>query len=133
MAVKSQITEVTECRKCCGFCDKLVDPAGCVAVGCPYLYEYKDELSDRRFMGCMQKVFEAEIDVDIFELASCTRAGYGGIKATRQPLSHCQFSVERAYQGEGDAFRCVNRRFYDYPDTGPDGYRTRDLRSSLEV
>ena len=130
MKVKSQTTQATQCRKCCGYCDTLIEPSGCLEIGCNYLYEYRDERSGRRFMGCMQKIFEAEIDIDIFALASRTRSGYGGIRAARQPLTCCQFKVERAYQGVGEAFDCVNRRFYDYPDAGADAYRVIDLTPS---
>ena len=38
---------------------------------------------------------------------------------TGEPLPHCQFSVERAYEGAGAAYDCVNRRFFDCTDEGP--------------
>jgi hypothetical protein len=98
-----------ECRRCRAFCDKLVDPRGCIAQGCEYLYSYVDELSGRRFMGCMNKVFRAEIDIDMFELAEMT-GGFGGIKMTGRPLPQCQFTVERCYEGRGSAYDCVNLR-----------------------
>ena len=41
---------------------------------------------------------------------------------------HCQFSVERAYEGEGSSYDCVNRRFYDCSDQGQEGLRAFDLR-----
>ena len=70
-------------------------------------------------MGCMNKVFSAEIDFDMFLLAERTREGFGGIKMTGEPLPHCQFSVERAYEGDGPAYECVNRRFFDAPTRTP--------------
>ena len=36
-------------------------------------------------MGCLRKVFRAEIDVDMFELAEAA-GGFGGIKMTGDPL-----------------------------------------------
>ena len=35
---------------------------------------------------------------------------------TGEPLPHCQFTVERAYEGEGPAYECVNRKFFDCAD-----------------
>src|SRR5919109_597237 len=104
---------VGECRQCRGFCDRLVNPAGCLEI------------------GCMNKVFSAEIDLDLFLLAERTREGFGGIKMTGNPLPQCQFTVERAYEGEGPAYECVNKRFFDAPDDHPESIRAFDLRNSL--
>src|ERR687896_127442 len=65
-------TRAGECRQCRTFCDKLIEPRGCVEMGCPYLYSYTDELSGRRYLGCLQKVFGCEIDVEAFA-ARCFR------------------------------------------------------------
>ena len=89
-----------ECRQCQSFCDKLVDPAGCLEMGCRYVYSYEDIRTGQRFMGCLNKVFNAEIDLDMFILAEQT-GGFGGIKMTGRPLPQCQFSVEKAYEGAG--------------------------------
>jgi hypothetical protein len=119
-----------ECRECRSFCDKLVDPSGCLEMGCRYLYTYEDAHSGARFMGCLNKVFNAEIDLDLFLLAERS-GGYGGIKMTGQPLPQCQFRVERAYEGEGPAYECVNKRFFDATDQHPDAIQAFDLRNSL--
>jgi hypothetical protein len=50
---------------------------------------------------------------------------------TGAPLPHCQFSVERAYEGDGPGHECVNRRFFDAPDDTPESIRAFDLRNSL--
>jgi hypothetical protein len=128
MPVGAQTTEATECRRCCGFCDKLISPRGCIEMQCPFLYTYEDERTGRSYMGCLQKVFGVEIDVDLFRKAERTRQGFGGIKAAREPLAMCPFSVERSYEGTGDAFDCVNPRFFDASDEGPGSYRAFDLR-----
>jgi hypothetical protein len=47
---------------------------------------------------------------------------------TGEPLPHCQFTVERAYEGSGESYDCVNRRFFDCTDTGAEGLRAFDLR-----
>jgi hypothetical protein len=117
---------VGECRQCRGFCDKLVEPKGCVEMNCRFLYSYEDISTGRRFMGCLNKVFQAEIDLDLFLLAEHA-GGYGGIKMTGQPLPQCQFTVERAYEGDGPAYECVNKRFFD----GPAEIEAFDLRNAL--
>ena len=50
---------------------------------------------------------------------------------TGEPLPQCQFPVERAYEGDGQAHRCVNPRFFDCTDDGPEGIRAFDLRNAL--
>lgn len=119
-----------ECRRCRTFCDKVVEPRGCIEQGCAFLYSYEDRRSGERYMGCMRKVFRAEIDVGMFELAE-NSGGYGGIKMTGEPLPQCQFRVDPAYEGAGPAFSCVNPRFFDCADAGPDGIRAFDLRELL--
>ena len=66
-------------------------------------------------MGCMNKVFSGEIDVEMFEAAQRTRHGYGGVKMTGMPIATCRQSVERAYDGFGEPFDCVNRGFFEKP------------------
>jgi hypothetical protein len=131
MALKQrQQSKAGECRQCRAFCDKLVDPGGCLAIGCKFLYRYEDPFSGRSYMGCMNKVFKGEIDVEVFEAAERGR-GYGGIKMTGDPLPQCQFTVERSYEGEGPDYECVNRRFFDCSEDGPDAVRVFDLRNAL--
>jgi hypothetical protein len=47
---------------------------------------------------------------------------------TGEPLPHCQFKVEQAYEGSGESYGCVNRRFFDCSDGGAEGLRAFDLR-----
>ena len=117
----------SECRQCCTFCDRMVLPSGCIEAGCPYLYLYDDEQTGRRYMGCMNKVFRVEIDIEVFEQAERTRHGFGGVKMTGAPIARCKTSVERAYDGYGDAFECVNPGFFEKPQGDP----AFDLRDSL--
>src|SRR6185312_7808161 len=96
-------TEVNECRQCATYCDRVIAPATCIADNCPNLYAYDDPLTGRSYMGCVQQVFASEID------------------------------VEQAYDGHGiDAYRCVNKRFYDWPDAAPDAVRAFDLRDRCQ-
>jgi hypothetical protein len=117
---------VGECRRCRTFCDRLIEPRDCLELRCSYLYSYVERFGGRRYMGCMRKVFRAEIDVDAFEAAE-RAGGYGGLRMTGDPLPHCQFTVEPAYEGEGPAFECVNPAFFDCIE----GAGTFDLRDAL--
>ncbi len=81
-------------------------------------------------MGCLRKVFRAEINIDLFEDAE-RGGGFGGIKMTGRPIPQCQFRVEPSYEGAGAAFECVNPRFFDCTDAGPEGLRAFDLRDAL--
>jgi hypothetical protein len=119
-----------ECRECRAFCDKLIEPAGCLEIGCRYLYTYEDAATGARFMGCLNKVFSAEIDLDLFLLAE-RAGGYGGIKMTGEPLPQCRFSVERSYEGDGPAYECVNKTFFDCDHDGSESIRAFDLRNAL--
>jgi hypothetical protein len=121
-------TEANECRRCSTFCDRVIAPAACVAQACPFLYSYDEPRTGRRYMGCMQKVFATEIDVDMFREAERTRAGFGTVRLAGVPLARCAFEVERAREGSHE---CVNPRFWDWPDAGRDAIRAFDLRDRL--
>ncbi len=125
-----QLDKAGECRQCRTFCDKLIEPRGCLELRCRYLYSYHDELSGNRYMGCVRKVFKGEIDVAAFEDAE-QGAGYGGLKMTGDPLPQCQFRIEPAFEGDGRDFECVNPRFFDCTDEGPEAVRVFDLRDAL--
>jgi hypothetical protein len=96
-------------------------------MGCRYAYSYMDMLTGVYYMGCMQKVFGAELELN----AVLSPGGFGGIKMTGEPMPQCQFSVERSYEGSGSAYDCVNPRFFDCTDEGPEGLRAFDLRDAL--
>ncbi len=131
MARAIRRTQVTECRQCSTFCDRVIRPATCVASACPALYQYDDHLSGRRFMGCLHKVFATEIDVELFREAERTRTGFGAVTLAAAPLRRCEFEVEQAFDWRELNDTCVNRRFFDWPDGGSDAIRALDLRDGL--
>lgn len=127
MAHQTGAIEASECRQCCAFCDRVVHPSGCLQSNCKYLYLYDDEATGARYMGCLNKVFAVEIDVAVFAEAQRTRHGFGGVKMTGMPIPQCRTAVERAYDGHGPAFECVNPRFFDDPSAAT----SFDLRDRL--
>jgi hypothetical protein len=102
----------------------MVEPRGCLEMRCRFLYSYVDMFTGNQYVGCMQEVFGAEVEMD----AVLEPGGFGGVKMTGEALPHCQFSVERAYEGSGPPYDCVNPRFFDCTDEGPEGLRAFDLR-----
>src|SRR2546423_12656618 len=77
-----------ECRQCEVRCDKVVYPAACVERGCPFLYAYEDH--GHTFIGCMQKVYAVEIDLEMLSEAEARRAGVRAHPAARQAPPPCR-------------------------------------------
>src|SRR3954464_13557774 len=77
-----------ECRRCSVHCDKVVYPAACLERACPFVYAYEE--FGRRYVGCMQKVYSVEIDVELLAEAERRRPGFGAIRAVRRPLPMCR-------------------------------------------
>ena len=105
--------EELSCRRCEVHCDKVVYPSACLARSCPFVYAYEE--FGHTYMGCMQKVFEVEIDLDLLQAAERRRDGFGAIRATRSPLPMCRTEVESCYDQRGDALGCVNPEFFELP------------------
>jgi hypothetical protein len=102
-----------ECRRCEVHCDKVVYPGACIERSCPFLYAYDDH--GHTYIGCMQKVFGVEIDLDMLRAAEARRPGFGAIKAVRRPLPMCRVEVEPCYASRGDDLGCVNPEFFELP------------------
>jgi hypothetical protein len=106
-----------ECRRCGIHCGKVVYPAACVARSCPFLYAFEEV--GRTYVGCMQKVFGVEIDLELLEEAEARAPGFGAVKATRNPLPMCHSEVESTYLSRTDDLGCVNPEFHELPDGEP--------------
>jgi hypothetical protein len=105
-----------ECRRCEVHCDKVVYPGACVERGCPFLYAYDEH--GRTFVGCLQKVFGVEIDLDLL-CAAEANGGFGAVKAVRRPLPMCSVEVESCYDSRADELGCVNPEFSELPVGAP--------------
>jgi hypothetical protein len=102
-----------ECRRCGVHCDKVVYPGACLSRGCPFVYSY--EAWGHTYVGCMQKVFDVEIDLEMLRAAERRQAGFGAIRAMRQPLPMCLAEIERTYASRLDDPGCVNPEFGELP------------------
>jgi hypothetical protein len=104
-----------QCRHCAVHCDRVVHPGACLEMGCPFLYSY--EAWGRTYIGCMQKVFDVEIDLALLEEAELERGGFGAVRARRAPLPMCEVEVVPCYAGRKDEVGCRNPEFYELPRT----------------
>ena len=102
-----------ECRRCEVHCDRVVYPGACIARGCPFVYAY--EAWGHTYVGCMQKIYEVEIDVEMLSELERRRAGFGAIRAKRRPLPMCKAEVEQTYEARSEELGCVNPEFSELP------------------
>ncbi len=106
-----------ECRRCEVHCEKVVYPGACLRMACPFVYAY--EAWGRTYVGCMQKVFDVEIDLELLEDAQVGRSGFGAVKARRQPLPMCKAEVASCYENRVGDIGCVNPEFFELPQGSP--------------
>ena len=96
------------CARCAVRCERVVYPSGCQEAGCERLYVYQRD--GREVMGCLDKVFWAEIDVERFRALQRTRAGFGALRVWRDPRAICQCAIERTFEHRQHG-PCVNPAF----------------------
>jgi len=102
-----------ECRRCDVHCDKVVFPGACLERGCPFSYSHEE--FGHTYMGCLMKVFDVEIDVDLLEEAESRRGGFGAVRATGPALPMCKVAVEACYEARAGELGCVNPEFHELP------------------
>jgi hypothetical protein len=102
-----------ECRRCEVHCDKVVYPGNCLEKACPFLYSFQE--FGHTYVGCMQRVYDVDIDLDLLSAAESTRGGFGAIKAMRPPLPLCRVEVEECYEGRSEELGCINPEFHELP------------------
>ncbi len=107
------------CRLCRVYCDWTIDPGGCVDGACPNLYAY-DDAAGRRVVGCVERVFTAEIDLAVLTRVREANGGrFGPLRAARRPLPVCRSAVERAYVSRLPPAGCVNPEFAEPTEGEP--------------
>jgi len=120
----------TECRRCNVHCDKVVYPAACVARSCPFVYAYQE--LGRTYIGCMQKVYDVEIDLDALSEAQERKGGFGAVKTVRQPLPMCKAEVASCYENRADELGCLNPEFFEIP-RGKPSFRVVDQTDQTQT
>jgi len=101
-----------ECHRCEVHCDKVVYPGACIERSCPFVYAY--EAWGHTYVGCMQKVYDVEIDLDLLIEAE-ESGGFGAVRAARRPLPMCDVEVATCYDSKADELGCVNPEFFELP------------------
>jgi len=112
-AIPLRVQDEVECRHCEVHCEKVVHPGGCLRMACPFVYAY--EAWGHTYMGCLQKVFDVEIDLALLESAESTRSGFGAVRARRAPLPMCETEVVETYAQRIDELGCRNPEFHELP------------------
>jgi hypothetical protein len=98
-------------------CEKVVYPAACLERSCPFVYAYEEH--GHTFMGCLQKVFTAEIELDMLRAAERRREGFGPVRALRGPLPMCSAAVQETFAQRESELGCVNPEFAELPAGSP--------------
>ena len=106
-----------ECRRCEVHCDKVVHPGACIERSCPFVYAY--EAFGHTYMGCLQGIFDVEIDLDLLRELDEGRDGFGAVKARRAPLPMCRSEVASCYESRVDEIGCRNPEFFEVPLASP--------------
>ena len=104
--------EEMQCRRCEVHCDKVVYPGACLEKGCPFVYSY--EAWGQTYVGCMQKIYDVEIDLDMLG-GRAPDGGFGAIRAVRQPLPMCRSEIENTYSSRVEETGCINPEFGELP------------------
>jgi hypothetical protein len=103
-----------ECRRCEVHCDKVVYPSACIERACPFLYAFEE--FGHTYIGCMQRVYGVEIDLEMLKAAERKREGFGAMRTTRSPLPMCRVEIEECYGAERSGeLGCVNPEFNELP------------------
>jgi hypothetical protein len=116
-----------ECRRCDVHCDKVVYPGACLERACPFVYAYEE--FGHTYVGCMQKVYDVEIDLDLLRAAEARRGGFGAVAAKRKPLPMCKVEVESCYDSRAGELGCVNPEFHELPVGQPTFRVFAEIRS----
>lgn len=107
-----------ECRRCDIHCDKVVYPSACLENACPFVYAFEE--FGHTYIGCMQKVYEVEIDLELLRAAERTHGGFGAVRSVRRPLPMCRVEIEECYGTERSGeLGCVNPEFHELPAPSP--------------
>jgi hypothetical protein len=106
-----------ECRLCEVHCEKVVYPAACLHRSCPFVYAYEEH--GHTYMGCLQRIYEAEIDVELMLEAEKSREGFGAVRALRRPLPMCRSAVQTTFAHRGTELGCLNPEFGELPEGSP--------------
>ena len=102
----------------------MVEPRGCVEMGCRFLYSYVDMLTGSQYVGCMQEVFGAKVELE----AVLQPGGFGGVKMTGERAAALPVLGRARLRGRGRVLRLRQPPLLRLRRRGPEGLRAFDLR-----
>ena len=102
-----------ECRRCEVHCDRVVYPGACIARGCPFVYAY--EAWGHTYMGCLQKVFDVEIDLDLLGRARGPAGGLRRGEGAADAAADVPLEISACYEHRADEVGCRNPEFFELP------------------
>ena len=107
-------------------CERVVYPAHCVAIACPRLYAH--DVHGTRWIGCIDKVFVAEVDATGMAAQEAVHPGFGALRAQGEPRPQCKVAIDPTFP-DRDQQPCTQPAFRtSYPEVphGREPLRTRD-------
>lgn len=76
-------------------CERVVYPSHCVQTNCPRLYAHVDD--GVTWIGCIDKVFVTEVDVDRLMQQDTVHPGFGALRAEGVPRAECKAAIDRTF------------------------------------
>jgi hypothetical protein len=78
------------------------------------MYAYEE--FGHTYIGCVQRVYAVEIDLEMLGAAEARHEGFGAMRTTHAPLPMCRVEVEECYGEERSGeLGCVNPEFHELP------------------
>ena len=113
-----------ECRRCEVHCDQVVYPGACIERACPFVYAY--EAWGHTYMGCMQKVFDVEIDLDLLGEARGASEGFGAREGASGAAADVPCRGRSLLRAPGGRARVPQSRVLRAPSREPELSDLRD-------
>ena len=99
-------------------CERVVYPAHCVQIDCPRLYAHEQD--GVRWIGCIDKVFSAEVDLGRLLEQDAVHPGFGALLAERAPRAECKAAIDPTFPHR-DADACTEPAFRTSFPEAPEG------------
>jgi hypothetical protein len=81
---------------------------------------YAFEEFGHTYIGCMQKVYDVEIDLELLRAAEARSDGFGAVRSVRRALPMCRVEVEECYGAQrAGELGCQNPEFHELPAGSP--------------
>ena len=90
----------------------------------PLLYSFVDILTGTQYVGCMQEVYGAKVELEAVQQPG----GFGGVKMTGEALPALPVLGRAGLRGQGSSLRLRRPALLDCSDEGQEGLRAFDLR-----